>query len=356
MSEHWKKFISSVSNKLEINKKVIIKISKNVSSPLTIGIFKPIILIPFASMNSLSVEQMEVVIIHELAHIKRQDYFINLLLIVIDVFMFFNPFSTSIKKQIVLERELCCDDVVIRENYSSRVYAQALLNIAKLQLNTCNNNISIYAVSSKKELKYRVNRILGLESKKYQSSFYKIFAALFIGTSFFFLQFHVPFKSEKIEWKINNVAKFQFAKNTFENKKIDNSTNRIVKQKSIKVKPGTKNNLELAYTKTELFKAEKKEMIESLVALGKAENKNNFEFILNQETNSNLEELRKSENNNTIEIISAVEKYPIITTQKFFIPATSSSAASIIIVTTSENEKGNKTVKIEIAKGSSRIE
>ena len=106
ISTKWKTFVAETSNRLNIKKDVAIKISKSITTPLTIGFIKPIILIPIASINNLTAAQLEAVLLHELAHIKRQDYLINLLLMMIDVLMFFNPFSKCISNQINIEREL----------------------------------------------------------------------------------------------------------------------------------------------------------------------------------------------------------------------------------------------------------
>jgi len=80
IGDNWQVFVSSLSIELGIKRKVGIFLSGLVKSPLTIGFLKPIILVPVAAVNYLTTQQLEAVILHELAHIKRYDYFINLVI------------------------------------------------------------------------------------------------------------------------------------------------------------------------------------------------------------------------------------------------------------------------------------
>src|SRR4051812_16276193 len=77
---NWRLFVQKFSFQLGIKRKVEIFISEKVKTPLTIGFLKPLILIPVATLNYLTTQQLEAVILHELAHIKRFDYLFNLLL------------------------------------------------------------------------------------------------------------------------------------------------------------------------------------------------------------------------------------------------------------------------------------
>lgn len=129
----WRLFVQKISNQLGIQKTVSIYLSDIVKAPLTIGFLKPVILIPLASINHLTTDQMEAVILHELAHIKRFDYLVNLLLTIVEVVMFFNPFMQLLSRQIKRERENSCDDWVLQYEYNAATYAKALLKIALLQ-------------------------------------------------------------------------------------------------------------------------------------------------------------------------------------------------------------------------------
>ena len=77
---NWRLFVKEHSALLGLKKPVLLHISNIAASPLTIGFWKPFILIPLASINQLSTQQMEAVLLHELAHIRRNDYLVNIVL------------------------------------------------------------------------------------------------------------------------------------------------------------------------------------------------------------------------------------------------------------------------------------
>jgi hypothetical protein len=106
-----------------------------VDTPLTLGFWKPVILLPMAAVNHLSIEQTETVILHELYHIKRNDYAVNLLIAVIDLLLFFNPFSRFITDIIKKERENSCDDLVLQFRYDPHTYVKALLLLEEKRMN-----------------------------------------------------------------------------------------------------------------------------------------------------------------------------------------------------------------------------
>jgi beta-lactamase regulating signal transducer with metallopeptidase domain len=152
-------FALKVASQLKISKKVKIWISKNIEVPATVGFIKPVILIPFASINNLSVDQLEAIILHEFSHIKRNDYLINLLVSVIETILFFNPFIAIFVKIIKRERENCCDDFVLQYRYDPHSYASALLKLE--QGRNINLQLALGAVSGKKQLLSRIKRITG---------------------------------------------------------------------------------------------------------------------------------------------------------------------------------------------------
>ncbi|MGN6618786.1 MAG: M56 family metallopeptidase [Ilyomonas sp.] len=159
----WKLFVKRMVQHLEIKKEIKIYLSDIIKSPLTIGFLKPVILIPVASINHLTTEQLEAVILHELAHIKRSDYLINLIQSIIEIALFFNPFIQLLSKQIRKERENSCDDWVLQFQYNPTMYAEALLQIAYLQTNTA---FAMQASGHDKgDLLSRVKRLLNKQEK-----------------------------------------------------------------------------------------------------------------------------------------------------------------------------------------------
>ena len=151
-------FVEELTRLFSLHKKVKIYISESIRCPLTIGFFKPLILIPLAAVNYLTKEQMEAVILHELAHIKSADYLFYLLQCVIEKVFFFNIFSRMINNIIERERENACDDWVLQFKYNSFHYAEALLKLGKLQTSSS----LAMAASGKKGsmLLYRITRLI----------------------------------------------------------------------------------------------------------------------------------------------------------------------------------------------------
>lgn len=113
-----------------IGRKVTVWVSDHITSPLTYGFLKPVILLPAAVLNRLSLEETEAIIIHELNHIRNQDFLINAGMLVIECIYFFNPAMLIIIKHIRLEREKDCDLRVLNFKYSPSMYAETLLKLA----------------------------------------------------------------------------------------------------------------------------------------------------------------------------------------------------------------------------------
>lgn len=160
----WHLFIKRISYQLGIKKNIRVFLSGAISTPLTIGFLKPIILIPMASLNHLSTNQMEAVLLHELAHIKRYDYLLNMILSVVEMALFFNPFTQLLGKNIHKERENSCDDRVLQFKYNATAYAEALLQIAYLQFVPA---FAMAASGKKNELLVRIKRIIDKKEDRF---------------------------------------------------------------------------------------------------------------------------------------------------------------------------------------------
>ena len=170
IDEQWKQFIANISEKLNIRNTIDIYVSELINSPLTIGFVKPVILVPIASINHLSVSQLEAVLLHELAHIKRYDYILNIFISVIETSLFFNPFTQLISKNIKAERENSCDDWVLQFQYNPAMYAEALLQLAYLSGNPplSATSLSMNAAKQNGDLLSRVKRMIGSNDNRFK--------------------------------------------------------------------------------------------------------------------------------------------------------------------------------------------
>lgn len=191
----WQLFVQKLSLQLGINRRVQIFLSELVQTPLTVGFFKPLILIPIATINYLNPQQMEAVILHELAHIRRFDYLFNLLLALIEACMFFNPFMQLIQQQVKKERENCCDDWVLKYEYSAASYARALLQIASYQ--THSPLLALKATENKQLLISRVKRIIEKKERTFFNYKYQLLALFVMTLVFSLLSFLSPQKKIK---------------------------------------------------------------------------------------------------------------------------------------------------------------
>lgn len=165
MPGNWRIFVQDTAQQLGIGCEVRIYLSEKIASPLTIGFLKPLILVPVASINYLTVAQLEAILLHELAHIKRYDYLVNILLSVAEISLFFNPFTRLFANHIRKERENSCDDWVLQFQYSASTYAEALLRMAQLQAAP----VLAMAVTGthEHELLNRVKRMIGANENRF---------------------------------------------------------------------------------------------------------------------------------------------------------------------------------------------
>ena len=105
--------------------------SEQVKVPTAIGLMKPAVVIPRWVMDELSAPELNQILLHELAHLRRRDDWTNLIQQVVRALFFFHPAVWWIEKKIALEREMACDDAVLAETESPRAYAECLAHLAE---------------------------------------------------------------------------------------------------------------------------------------------------------------------------------------------------------------------------------
>ncbi|MFL5741089.1 MAG: M56 family metallopeptidase [Flavisolibacter sp.] len=174
----YRLFVQKIACQLGISQKVFVFVSELVKSPVTIGFIKPVILLPIAALNNLSTQQVEAILLHELSHIRRADYLVNLVVSIISTILYFNPFVRQFIRNIEQERENCCDQLVLQYGYDKVGYASALLTLEKLNLG---QSVLALGATGKNYLLSRIEKIIGMEKKKgfKANQFAGILAALF---------------------------------------------------------------------------------------------------------------------------------------------------------------------------------
>jgi beta-lactamase regulating signal transducer with metallopeptidase domain len=123
--------VSQLAKKLGIRKQIRVTISDHLRSPAIMGAFWPVLFLPGSMMTGLTAEQLKVVIIHELAHIRRHDYLVNIGQMLIESVLFFNPAVWWISRQLRIEREACADSIAVSESDNPLEYATVLAAFAE---------------------------------------------------------------------------------------------------------------------------------------------------------------------------------------------------------------------------------
>lgn len=160
-------FIIQQIEKFEISRNVKLLLSKTLHSPYTKGILKPVIVLPIAILNQLPPDEVETLLLHELAHIKRWDYLFNIIQLIAETVLYFNPFTYLIGKEIRKNREIACDNEVIELTQNRKIYSQALVDLASLTVRNKDLSINQLAQGNKdSEFKIRLYNILNISKKE----------------------------------------------------------------------------------------------------------------------------------------------------------------------------------------------
>ena len=151
--------LNSSMETLKLDQSIKMGLSNNIDTPMVIGFIKPIILFPIASVNFLSVKEVEAIIIHELGHIIRNDYLHNQIMVIIESIFFYNPAIWWMCKLLREERENACDEIVLAQGYDSLSYAKTLLHLQE-HSTQAKSPLAISLLSNKTTLMNRIKRIL----------------------------------------------------------------------------------------------------------------------------------------------------------------------------------------------------
>ena len=164
LGKKWLDVIKYMSEDAGLLKQISLSESGLVRSPIVVGFLKPVILFPTGLLNSLSPEEAEAILAHELAHILRNDYFYNILQSVIESFFYYHPAVWWISSVIRDERENACDDMAVELTGNSLTYAKALVRVREIGLTQL---IPATAFSGKGsgQLTMRIQRILKVQSE-----------------------------------------------------------------------------------------------------------------------------------------------------------------------------------------------
>jgi uncharacterized protein (TIGR03435 family) len=126
---YWQQTFDRLRAQLRVSRPVRLLVSGLVEAPAVIGLLRPVVLVPLAALAGLPAEQMEALLLHELAHIRRYDYLVNALQSMVEALLFYHPAVWWVSAHMRSERELCCDDAAVAVTGDAQSYARALAEL-----------------------------------------------------------------------------------------------------------------------------------------------------------------------------------------------------------------------------------
>lgn len=150
----WLLALERLKDRMRVSSPVRLLLSARVQAPAVVGWLRPVLLVPVGALAGLPAEQVEALLLHELAHIRRHDYLVNMLQSAIEALLFYHPAVWWVSGHMRAERELCCDDAAVSVSGDAIVYARALAGLSSL----CP---PVVMAASGGSLTYRIGRLLG---------------------------------------------------------------------------------------------------------------------------------------------------------------------------------------------------
>ena len=171
----------NICARLKLRRFPHLHISEQISIPMTFGFWRPLILLPASALLSLSPDQLETVLAHELAHVRRADYFWNLIQTFVETVFFFHPAVWAIGKSLRMQREFCCDDMAMEFCVEPLVYATALFELEQ-QRSRSQLALALNGQQSRSDIMARILRVVGepvSDAKRSSSQVLLIFGITF---------------------------------------------------------------------------------------------------------------------------------------------------------------------------------
>ena len=144
----------------QAHRRITLCCSDAVRVPAAVGYFRPIVVFPAWALQEIPATELEAILRHELAHLRRWDDWTNLAQKIVKAVFFFHPAVWFIESRLSLEREMACDDAVLAANFSPRAYAESLIGLAEKSFLRRGVQLAQAAVSHVQQLKMRIVEIL----------------------------------------------------------------------------------------------------------------------------------------------------------------------------------------------------
>ncbi len=164
----------AIARRIGLSRAVRLLVSTRVQVPLVIGWLRPVLLLPAAVVSGLPVQQLEAVLAHELAHVRRHDYLVNLLQAAVETLLFYHPAVWWVSHTIRVEREHCCDDLAVAACGDPIAYARALTAVESFR----HDRVALALAATGGSLVARIRRVLGAAPPRHVSTSHWVVAAL----------------------------------------------------------------------------------------------------------------------------------------------------------------------------------
>ncbi|MBK6995146.1 MAG: M48 family metalloprotease [Lewinellaceae bacterium] len=163
-TESFQNLCTYWAKRLKLNPKIQLLESPHISEPLTLGFWKPVVMFPLGMLLQLTPAQLEALLLHELAHIRRHDYLVNLFQLALEVCFFYHPLFWLLSREARSRREFCCDELVLRHTSDPLLYAKTLtdLQLSILQPSTP----FVMNATGKSRFTERILNIVGISPKR----------------------------------------------------------------------------------------------------------------------------------------------------------------------------------------------
>ncbi|MYM38899.1 M56 family metallopeptidase [Duganella qianjiadongensis] len=136
INHYWQRRMALLASRFEIRRDVRLGVAGGIDSPITAGCWRPIILVPASLISGMPPDLLEALLAHELAHIRRHDYLVNLLQSAIEILLFYHPSVWALSRRIRIEREQIADDLAVDMLGQPQKLAQALAQLDQFQFDS----------------------------------------------------------------------------------------------------------------------------------------------------------------------------------------------------------------------------
>lgn len=186
-NSHWAERFEKLVQTIGVGRPVEFLTSQRLTSPIATGVFQPVVILPLAMLCHMPTSQVEAIVLHELAHIRRHDYLVNILQRVMETVFFFHPIVWVISHRMRIERELCCDDIASQKCSKANDYVFALAALEEIR-SAENYELAPAAKGVRQgSLLHRISRLIGDNTNDHLGIDWRLPAILLAGCALFFM-------------------------------------------------------------------------------------------------------------------------------------------------------------------------